>query len=301
MKKSKIIVPALAVLCLSTAAAVSGTVAWFSAGRDAKISTTSTVINPEGDLKCELTPQINTAFAGTTENPETKSIVMAAGTYLRDSSVAISGNSFKTYRAILADETPTGYAEVTAAENNKEIKDDKGVTKIVGYYATFKMAFSVPGAASTAKYDLFFNPDASTYFTPTAPVEGQAGDKDNVQSAYRVGMYNADHKVIYAPGHAKGGNLDYVTGTTIDDVSTYTNASANKITTASTMNDAETTNKFLGTIEGTKVLEINVVMWYEGSDEMCTTDVLDFLNTSSKTYTLAFNAINQNDFAKVSA
>lgn len=295
MKKSKIIVPALAVLCLSTAAAVSGTVAWFSAGRDTTISVSSTVINPEGELKVELTTGTNTAYASEEGVAQKKSIVMAADTFLRDSSVAIANGSFKAYRAILADNVPTGYAEVLAKDNNKTVEDAQGQDKTVAYYAEFSMGFSVPGAASDAKYDLFFNPAASTTFTPTT---GDSVNKDNVQTAYRVGMYNDDHTVIYAPGHAANDTLTYVNGTATSSTASYTNAAANKVTNTSTKTAAEATNKFLGTISGTDVLTVKVVMWYEGSDANCTSAILDFLNTSSNTYTLAFNAINQADFAQ---
>ena len=51
MKKSKIIVPALGLLLLSTAASVSGTVAWFTANR-----TYNTTISSFGDLFSILMP-----------------------------------------------------------------------------------------------------------------------------------------------------------------------------------------------------------------------------------------------------
>ena len=38
MKKSKIIVPALAIITLSTAASITGTVAWFTANRTASVT-----------------------------------------------------------------------------------------------------------------------------------------------------------------------------------------------------------------------------------------------------------------------
>ncbi len=48
MKKSKIIVPALGIMCLSTAAAVTGTVAWFTAARVKSFSMSGiTAVNPE--------------------------------------------------------------------------------------------------------------------------------------------------------------------------------------------------------------------------------------------------------------
>lgn len=55
MKKSKIIVPALAVLLLSTAASVTGTVAWFTASRTFLMTAGDfAVVNTKDNLECKL-------------------------------------------------------------------------------------------------------------------------------------------------------------------------------------------------------------------------------------------------------
>ena len=56
MKKSRIIVPALAMLTLSVAASVTGTVAWFTASRTASIKASNlAAFNTDGDLSLILT------------------------------------------------------------------------------------------------------------------------------------------------------------------------------------------------------------------------------------------------------
>ena len=61
MKKSKIIVPALGLLLLSTAASVSGTVAWFTANRTYSASAGNFgVVSTKDNLACKLTAGIGT-------------------------------------------------------------------------------------------------------------------------------------------------------------------------------------------------------------------------------------------------
>ena len=65
MKKSRIILPALGVLILSSAAAVTGTVAWFTASRIASISASAiTAYNPESGLKVTLANVNSAALDG---------------------------------------------------------------------------------------------------------------------------------------------------------------------------------------------------------------------------------------------
>ena len=63
MKKSKIIVPALGLLLLSTAASVSGSVAWFTANRvfDTNVGNFA-VVNTKDNLACKLGAGLGTAY-----------------------------------------------------------------------------------------------------------------------------------------------------------------------------------------------------------------------------------------------
>ena len=61
MKKSKIIVPALAIIAFSTAASIAGSVAWFTASRTVSISGGEySVVKLTSDLKCTLTAGVGT-------------------------------------------------------------------------------------------------------------------------------------------------------------------------------------------------------------------------------------------------
>ena len=62
MKKSKIIVPALGLLLLSTAASVSGTVAWFTANNKYNTTiNTFAVVKTNDDLQVELGAGVGTS------------------------------------------------------------------------------------------------------------------------------------------------------------------------------------------------------------------------------------------------
>ena len=55
MKKSRIIIPALAMIAFSVAASIAGTVAWFTASRTAQINAgTYAVVKTSAELKCVL-------------------------------------------------------------------------------------------------------------------------------------------------------------------------------------------------------------------------------------------------------
>ena len=82
MKKSKIIIPAAAILALSVGASVTGTVAWFTASRSVTLTGKNVAaINAAGDLKVKLT-----AGNGTTVKDNAVNL-----SYLRDVSMDVSG------------------------------------------------------------------------------------------------------------------------------------------------------------------------------------------------------------------
>lgn len=72
MKKSKILIPAFAVLALSVGASVTGTVAWFTASRSQSFNSSFAVTDVNGNLDIELTGNKN---AGTSLNNDKKIVV----------------------------------------------------------------------------------------------------------------------------------------------------------------------------------------------------------------------------------
>jgi hypothetical protein len=67
MKKSKVIIPAMALLLFSTAASVTGTVAWFTSTRVFTSNVASFGINAvEDNLEATVAPRVGTALSGST-------------------------------------------------------------------------------------------------------------------------------------------------------------------------------------------------------------------------------------------
>ena len=88
MKKSKIIIPAAAILALSVGASVTGTVAWFTASRSVTLTANNVAaINAAGDLKVELAEGNGTKI-------EDNAVKLS---YLRDVSMDVSGEKTDVY------------------------------------------------------------------------------------------------------------------------------------------------------------------------------------------------------------
>lgn len=67
MKKSRIIIPALAMIAFSVAASITGAVAWFTASRTAQINAgTYAVVKTSANLDVELAPGAHTTVSGST-------------------------------------------------------------------------------------------------------------------------------------------------------------------------------------------------------------------------------------------
>lgn len=280
MKKSKILVPAMAVLAFSTAAAVSGTVAWFSAGRTVTLSQTSTVINPEGALQVALTSGTATSVTGT-------AITMASKAKLRDASVDIGTNpkAFKAYAANLdSDGHPVNYTDVTAKKMWGTLED--GATEVF-YFAEWTATFKLPNNTGDEEFDLFFDYTHSSTTSTSA-----------LKNAYRVAMYTSDstHYTVYA-GANTDSTVAYVNGTASTSVASYTTVKG-AIDSTSTRAAAKASSNYIGTfVGGTTGITVSFVCWYEGSDASCIDTNLTTLASAEVTTSLQFNAIAGNSYA----
>lgn len=286
MKKSKIIVPALGILAFSTAAAVTGTVAWFTANRLAIVSNSNiTVVNPEAGLSVVATNVANTVVAnGETAAPSiTHAKVGENQGYLRDASMNVATG--KLYKSVLGEDgTVTGYTEQAIATADTKTYDGKAL-----YFATqFKLDFKVTRVDSGYESGLFFDANASSVV---------ATSLQNVYKSVRFGIKCGDNWVVWAP--STGDNADAtnesvepkvyavrnVTGTALANVADI--AAANRIvgnggatTTSAALNDSEgvlantvktntTEYAYMGPLDKTTALTVNVYTWFEGTDTAC--------------------------------
>lgn len=189
MKKSRIIVPALAMLTLSVAASVTGTVAWFTASRQATIKASNlAAFNTEGNLALQLT-------AGN-QDPSNISGTNIQLNKVRDFSYDVQNNA--------------GYTAILDSENSKvlgtkQVNNPTGVyaqinTYDVYYMNTFTGKFSTN--TTSASY-LIFNNNGAKSFVGTTSGSGltalEVGDTNTIYKALRVSMVTEHRKLVWAP------------------------------------------------------------------------------------------------------
>lgn len=277
MKKSRIILPAVALLTISTVAAASSTVAWFSATREITINTNEVgVYNPESNLEIVLTGVSEAGSKVKDNDPR----IIDLPSYLRDGSVDL--NSGKVYKKdLVATDT---YNEVTGFTSEKALINDQ---ETVIYRATsWKMTFSMKDATPDS-YAIFLNiSDLATSFTHKAVSEK---DEHNVYKSLRLGLKYDGGFVVVAPFYdATDNSLAYVNGTsstgTYDKaiIKSSTKIGTSEITTDTLNSDGyKDTNAYVGTIAGgkDKSLDVTAYLWFEGMDKNCVNGAESVLNT----------------------
>ena len=265
MKKSKIILPAVALLTVSTVAAASSTVAWFTAGRSVTVSgTTVAVYNPESSLKVELGANADAGTELTNNATEVK-----LPTHMRDGSVnAFTG---KIYKRDIVDETKyyeAKYTEDIAITANGE----KDIYRATSWTMTFKM-----DAAATDSYAILLN---SSSFTSTT-VANTAG---TAYKAFRIAFVADGNVAIFAPfadGNTPCKYVESLTDTTATtgeyDTESIISSSAAKqesqieATAAASLKGVD---GLIGTIpakngNADEGLVVTCYAWFEGEDPNC--------------------------------
>lgn len=266
MKKSKIILPAVALLTISTVAAASSTVAWFTANRTVKVNTsTVSVYNPESDLKVTLG---GIEAAGTSVNAGGNTVNMPK--YMRDGSVdAATGTVYKqdvvtrTYEALAKG---TYYTDTALTGKEGETEPQKI------YRATsWTMTFSMEGAAAD-DYAVLLNVKEST-FTNTET-------HGSISKSFRIAFaINGEVSAVLAPFANKDVELKYVNKVNTPDgdyKEKRITATEKAITAAeiSTKEGLTAANGYIGTIakstaaaEASKLV-VTCYAWFEGEDEV---------------------------------
>ena len=153
-KKSKIIVPALGLILLSTAASISGSVAWFTANRTAQIKTGEfTVVKTGDDLEVGLTAGVGISTVDAAS--EIKSITVNASYNLTDSSF---DHTNTTCPYVVEPDVPREKVLHNYAINSNTLATQlvRGANTYSAY--TWKMTFTVTFAESaTDDVGLFLN------------------------------------------------------------------------------------------------------------------------------------------------
>lgn len=310
MKKSKIIVPALSLILLSTVASVSGTVAWFSANRAVTVTTTDFAVTKlDGDLTAvvsagEGTIKVNDQKVGIktyTVDEVTKSYSLTDASYNKDSDMLYT-------KTLGSDDTVNGYKTICsladALDETKTTKTWVASEVSHAYYAiSWTITFTNDGGAANSS--LFFNTLSTANGGSSVTNAKQAGATEKstkTYNAFRIAFICGTRMITWAPNHTVADTTSTapalakttnVTGTALANVANETNCVAPG--SVSTLADVDTSSNhsaradYLGTFtktgDASPTLAVKCVAWYEGTDESLVNEAeLDQVSASLKFY-----------------
>lgn len=271
MKKSKIILPAVALLTISTVAAASSTVAWFTANRTVNVEVSEVAVyNPESNLNVTLSTVANSGATATD-----KKVTMPK--YMRDGSVdAATG---KVYKKDVVAETYEALTDNTYFTDTALITGETGPQNI--YRATsWKMTFSMVGAAADDYAVLIDMTNTVTNFKRNDD-EVNSKDTKKISESFRIAFVAGNQVTVLAPW-ATEDDLTYVTnnaanGNYKDNKVTVTGKAIASAEIASTDKGTKLTaaNGYIGTIAKSadaataSELVVTCYAWFEGEDPAC--------------------------------
>ena len=264
MKKTKIIIPALGILLLSTAASVTGTVAWFTAANDIDVS--------HLNFQAQSEQAIVIANEGKAE-------------WLNSGVSASHTGEGKTFLNTSTKDFGTWYHAYSSNANDGQATVDRvalTVSKPAAGTTASETGLGVVNQTNTAAEDYPFK-DQNVYllnrfYVQSATQVALAGQdlyvKDlkitnsndslvnaDLDASLRIGFAFGEGKFIFAP--VAGATLEYnVNGSTTNyDVTAIADTSAGHV-----ISGAAGVNVPAYTANGASALEIEVYIWFEGED-----------------------------------
>ena len=292
MKKSRLLAPALALTIFSTAAAVTGTVAWYFAQRSVSVKTTVTSFNPEAGLKVTLTEGVGTNI-GTASSTNTNAPATVAHELIRDGSVDLANE--KAYGAIKnrKGDQIIEFKEIDAKNNEDELLAGTNAQDKEYYYATkYSAKFELTQKNSGTQYALFYDNS----------LLGKGSQSSLIQESLRIGIVLENDYFVIAPfrSAAPADGLKYVVNTDpAEDRAVYGdkviygfettitesgNPATYSITTGTTKaeNLVDESNQpldgtipearltltkgYMGKIKNAEEINVTVYTWFEGED-----------------------------------
>lgn len=289
MKKTKILIPALGMMMLSTAAAVSGTMAWFTANRSVQVSANEFAVQAiDGSLSVTPAEGIGTEV----ENGvvKMKNVGESEKRYsLGDASFDI--NSKQLYTDIAKYDVDTGagvqpdsYTKIStlaAATDNTW----KAAGADIYYAATFTLNFTYNFSGDTRNVDLFFDPASTVEAALVSNGEASLETKKGFRMAFVCGS----EIFAWAPfrNESETASLKYVkpadeteaAAATATSTGTYVTTGNNQDCichdTAISITDGQSGNtskvNYLATLtnvtpDTTNKAAVTCVVWFEGED-----------------------------------
>ena len=276
-KKSKIIVPALALITATTVASVTGTVAWFTATRAVTVTASEFVATKlESKLNVECSTGVGTTGSGTT--------VTVDGNLTHGSYDATSDASGSLYVATINDTDTTvidNYKDLgtegNAVEQTATTSDNKWLARINGtnkvwYGVSWKMSFTLEEETAGQTDYLCFDPSASTF-----------NSKENTTTApgIRIALMSGSKLIVLGNSNTK----THTNGTTSNSTTSYGEEYINLASAATYTKETDDSSTLagsmynLGSVTKSTALVVTCVAWYEGSDP----NVVDTLNGTEVT------------------
>ena len=285
MKKSRIIIPALAMIAFSVAASITGTVAWFTANRTAKIDAgTYAVVKTTSNLNCSVDSGIGTTA---TDNLAGVTDVIAVNGKLTDGSFDHAGTNKYIYAP---DGTGTKVGSEYALASATEANLTRGTTTggdTIYTAVTWEVEFSLEFGSAAGGNDIGLYLDlAHSKFTPqgSAAASGQQDTSKGFRMAFVPKGTNASNGKTHVFADLQtAANCKYVggepaVGTVLAGTETaYANYIVIDSSSDAALNDAGYTEsasatmpnyfgKFAFAADTTVTLTFDVVCWFEGTD-----------------------------------
>lgn len=169
MKKTKIIIPGLALVALSTVASIAGSVAWFTASRTATVNAGSfSVVKTTSNLTCVVTAGMGTYLdaSDTTNKTITLTHEVGEGAEAHDVTNVLTDASFNHLTGNIYQPDESGedfhedYPEVSCTDASLATKLNRGETLEGGaiYSAvTFNLSFTISFGSASGNYGLFLD------------------------------------------------------------------------------------------------------------------------------------------------
>ena len=285
MKKTKIIIPALGMLLLSTAASVTGTVAWFSMNNF--VNATNMNITAKAENGIVISNEAQSTWTNSAEASH-KAAVAVRPTSTKDASTWChstsndandenTGNPYTMITPVLDSTTGAGYIN----DNGTEGYQSSGENADSNYYLLNSFYIKSSAEAITK----------TIYVTNVTATNGDNPSSANLDKALRVLVKSGSSALVYAP--FAGATLSYQVCTAVsNDTPTKQAVTAINPNAAAVQNGDPNpgkdqvllTDHSIPAFSSDSPVKIDVYLYIEGEDENCKsanlTATLDNLNVS---------------------
>ena len=304
MKKTRILIPALAMIAFSTAASIAGSVAWFTASRTVNVNAgTYAVVKTSANLDCVATAGIGTT-ASVVSDIQTISLgnnVLTDGSFNQKAGTIYQPNEAGDgIDTTVRDETKIK-GEVTLAEAKEtpallergQVTDGKVYTAV-----TFHLQFTIKFGGASGDYGLFldcYNNDSPAHTGSTFTTTGTAYTAKGFRMAFYPTATSGEHgRATVFADLQDGGTWNHDKDTETPEVNKirYVASSSNFVGTDYAASDYDLINSVYNTQlpEGSVITEaqaqnrpdylgyfayapnqsvnlnLDVVCWFEGTD-----------------------------------